>query len=97
LSEHKTSDSALALAEQPFASVVLECESVEVSDDDMTVLVFIAGYVGRKAKLASNCDACINELVSRDMTACDINNDHLVYTSALDRSGLTWPNQWTLS
>ena len=59
VSEHETSDSALALAAQPFASVALESESVEVSDNDMKVLVYIAGYVGRKAKLASTCDACI--------------------------------------
>jgi len=74
-------------------SAIQESESVVISDDDMRVLVFIAGYVGRKVKLACNCTSCINEIVSQNQMACDIASDHLVYTSALDRGGLTWPNQ----
>jgi len=72
---------------------VHESKSVVVSDDETQVLVFIAGYVGRKVKLTTNCLACVCELVTEKLMTCDVGTDRVIYTHALDRGGLTWPTQ----
>lgn len=81
------------LISQPFQAVITEAESVTVTDSDMRVLVFIAGYIGRKVKLAIACSLCTRDLVSKDLMSCDIQLSHLIYIEALDRGGLMWPSQ----
>jgi hypothetical protein len=76
-----------------FASVLQDIDSACISDADMRVLVFIAGYVGRKLKEATSCADCINEFLSPDDMSCDVKADQLVYVHALDRGGLKWPRQ----
>jgi hypothetical protein len=72
---------------------ILQDVNSDVSDDDMHVLVFIAGYVGRKLKQSLTCTDCVNELVSPDDLSCDVKTDDLIYVHALDRGGLKWPRQ----
>ena len=64
-----------------------------ISEDDMHVLVFIAGFVGRKLENSLSCTACVDELISLDDMSCDVKTDDLVYVHALDRGGLKWPRQ----
>ena len=83
----------VSLVADQFSGALHDVSVDSVSEDDMHVLVFIAGYVGRKLKQSLSCTACINELLSPDDMSCDVKTDNLVYVHALDRGGLKWPRQ----
>ncbi len=82
----------MRLAKQ-FSGVLQDLDSSEVSDDDIHVLVFIAGYSGRKLRQTVTCTACIDVFLSPDDMTCDVNTNELFYIQALDRGGLKWPRQ----
>jgi len=86
--DHSSSNTEIAC--QQFANVVHESKSIVVSDDETQVLVFIAGYVGRKVKVTTNCLACVCELVTEKSMTYDVGTDQVIYTHASDRVGLTW-------
>jgi len=56
----------VSLVADKFSGALLTTGVDSVSEDDMHVLVFIAGYVGRKLKNSRSCAACVNELISSD-------------------------------
>lgn len=62
-SEQSTEDVSV-LAKQ-FAGVLQDLDSSGVSDDDIHVLVFIAGYIGRKLNHTVTCTACIDVFCRR--------------------------------
>ena len=74
-------------------SGALQHLDVDCSDDEMLVLVFIAGYIGRKLKQSTSCSACVDEFLSSDDMSCDAKSAELIYIHALDRGGLKWPRQ----
>ncbi len=76
-----------------FSGVLQGLETSGVRDDYMRVLVFVAGYIGRKLQQSISCTACINEVLSVDDMPCDVKCDELIYIHALDRGGLKWPRQ----
>jgi len=76
-----------------FAGALHDLNLICISDDNMHVLVFIAGYVGRKLQRSVSCASCVSEILSPDDMSCDVRPDELVYIHALDRGGLKWPTQ----
>jgi hypothetical protein len=78
---------------ETFVSVVSECDKLVISDSEMQVLVFVAGYIGRKLRTLLCCNDCIGEYVSDEEMNCDVSSTDLVYLHSLDRGGLCWPTQ----
>jgi len=56
----------VSLVADQFSGALHDVSVDSISEDDMHVLVFIAGCVGRKLKQSLSCIACVNELLSPD-------------------------------
>lgn len=76
----------------PFLSVLDECDAVIICDNEMSGIVFIAGYVGYKLKGKLECIECRVELLTERALECDYPcDDSFDYLSSADRGRLTWP------
>ena len=76
-----------------FVDVISDCDSVTVTSNEIQILIFLGGYIGKKFKKSVACDSCVNELVSKDRMPYDAKNTNFAYLEALDRGGLTLPTQ----
>jgi hypothetical protein len=77
-----------------FSSVIVDCDSILISDAEMSSIVFIAGYVGFKLKSKLSCIDCRLELLTDRALECDFPRDESFnYLASIDRGGLTWPTK----
>ena len=77
-----------------FSSVIVDCDSILISDAEMSSIVFIAGYVGFKLKSKLSCIDCRLELLTDRALECDFPRDESFnYLASIDRGGLTWPTE----
>jgi len=75
-----------------FLPVLNDCDSVVISDAEMSAIVFISGYVGFKLKSKIACFDCQSELLTQRALECDYPvNETFDYLSKIDRGRLTWP------
>jgi len=81
---------------QPFMSILTECDSLIIAENEMSGIIFISGYIGfiLKAKLA--CIDCriviLTERATERALDCDYPCDEsFEYLSKVDRCRLTWP------
>lgn len=79
--------------DEPFDHVLNETDKIVITDSEMQVLVFVAGYIGRKLRTLLCCNECIGEYMTNQEMNCDVNSTDLVYLHSLDRGGLCWPTQ----
>lgn len=66
-----------------------DIEEATMSNDTIEVATDIAGYIAKKLRKRSKCDACKSSLVSRSIEDVENNN----YLKILSRGGLTTPSQ----
>ena len=77
-----------------FTSVIVDCDSIIITDADMSEIVFIARYVGYKLKSKLSCIDCRLELLTDQTLDCDFPGDESFnYMANIDRGGLTWPTE----
>jgi len=81
-----------------FSSVLTECDDVCISDNELSALVFVAGYVGFKLKRKLSCVDCRLELFTEKALDCELPvDDSFNYMANIDRGGLTWPTDVLLN
>lgn len=97
LEELKTQqDSASDQEYMAFLHLLKDCESVEVSNEQLKALVFVAGYCVAKAVRQTDCEGCKAELSVDCKLKVEITEDCYTYLSALDRGGLIWPSEYAV-
>ena len=69
----------------------------ELSHTDEKVLIYIAGYVGHTMQKKCTCSLCIAKLCSKNVLDVEISEENCQYTQQLNRGGLKWPTEFTLS
>jgi hypothetical protein len=90
LSSEQPDSDAICLSQ--FLSVLNDCDDVTIADNEMSGIVFIAGYVGYKLKAKIDCTL---ELLTDKALECDYPSDESFdYLSAIDRGRLTWPTDF---
>ncbi|GFO08860.1 transposable element p transposase [Plakobranchus ocellatus] len=70
---------------EKFIPILNECDEVELSNEQLKSLVFIAGYCARKAVAHTDCDTCKSDLRVNERLNVEVTEECLSYLSALDR------------
>lgn len=97
--EEVKSDRSLSLQETELVSFLprlADCDSIEVSDEQLKALVFVSGYCVSKVVRQTECEACKRELKEDRRLLVETTEDSHTYLSALDRGGLTWPSDYAV-
>jgi len=77
-----------------FTSVIVDCDSIIITDADMSEIVFIARYVGYKLKSKLSCIDCRLELLTDQTLDCDFPGDESFnYMANIDRGGSYMANR----
>lgn len=67
-----------------------------LSKEDENVLIYISGYVAHSIKKKVNCELCLSRISLDKIIEADF-PDNCQYLKILDRGGLKWPTDFTLS
>ena len=67
-----------------------------LTKDDENVMVYIAGYVAHNIKKKLKCQVCISRVSLDEKLEADV-ADNYQYLKFLDRGGLKWSTDFTLS
>ena len=74
-----------------FYEVYNSCSDIDISDDIMQVLIFLAGCVAHKVSFKLNCTVCISLLVRDRTLICECSKKVYDYIKLTDRGALKWP------
>ena len=69
----------------------------DLQDEDVRVLVYIESYVAHTFKKELECSVCALKLSSDKKLDTEITEDTYHYLRVLDRGGLKWPSEFTVS
>jgi hypothetical protein len=47
-----------------FNTVVEKAKNIDVSENDISVIIYIAGYIGRKIEFKVGCSLCLNLILT---------------------------------
>lgn len=75
-----------------FTHVLPESEHVQLENEVVKGLVFVAGYCAFKILPKFPCEACKRELSTGDKLQLEGTDETKTYLAAIDRGGLTWPS-----
>lgn len=90
------SQSACDVHLEKFKEVEDYLEGKSLTKDDENVMVFIAGYVAHSIKKKLKCQVCVSRTSLDEKLEADV-PDNCQYLKVLDRGGLKWPTDFTLS
>lgn len=75
-----------------FTHVLPESEHVQLENEVIKGLVFVAGYCAFKIIPKFPCEACERELSTGNTLQLEGTEETETYLAAIDRGGLTWPS-----
>ena len=78
-----------------FLPVLDECDIIQLSEEQLKGLVFVAGYCVTKL-IQETCKGCQNQFCKEDKLTVETSNDSYMFIQALDRGGLTWPTDYAV-
>jgi hypothetical protein len=72
-------------------------QNVDINNDTLQTLIFIAGYVGYKVTRKNNCQECMDSFISNKKIIYDLPATKDDYFCKLDRGGLKYPSEFSLT
>jgi hypothetical protein len=81
---------------ESFTAILDDMIDVEISEHNLPVLIYIAGYVANSVGRKLKCPSCICRLSKNSDLHCDFSPEIFDYLKSIDRGGLKWPSDFTL-
>jgi hypothetical protein len=80
-----------------FNTVVQKAKNIDVSENDISVIIYIAGYIGRKIEFKVGCSLCLNLILTNRNLEIETFSGNLQYLTCLDRGALKYPREFLVS
>jgi hypothetical protein len=80
-----------------FKTVVEKAINIDVSENDISLIIYIPGYIGRKIEFKVGCSLCLNLILTNRNLEIDTFSGNLQYLNCLDRGALKYPTEFLVS